>query len=111
MSKGGHFLKKAQKKSDTWKNVVLIVEALILTVMLGVGGFGYYYATSKLNLIQRAEWEQKEFSQDDLDRFMNFAPDAGAVSAEDAENEDTGDMDIDVSDETYSDNSTSAESH
>ena len=67
MSKGGHFLaQKPEKKTKPW----VVVVAVILAVVILIGGLGTWFVVSKMNKIQRAEKGDNQLSADDLNGML-----------------------------------------
>ena len=66
MSKGGHFLAQQPKKNKTWVTVV----AVILAVVIVIGGLGTCFVISKMNKIQRAQRGDNQLSADDISGML-----------------------------------------
>ena len=75
MGKGGRYLKtKEKKKGRGWK-IALIVLAILVVLLGGVAYAGVHYYNSILDLIPRAEYEQKDVSVDDVMDAATYNPD------------------------------------
>lgn len=75
MGKGGRYLKpKEKKKGRGWK-IALIVLAVLVVLLGGVAYAGVHYFNSILDLIPRAEYEDKDVSIDDVMDAATYNPD------------------------------------
>ena len=75
MGKGGRYLKtKEKKKGRGWK-IALIVLAILVVLLGGVAYAGVHYYNAILDLIPRAEFEQKDVSVDDVMDAATYNPD------------------------------------
>lgn len=75
MGKGGRYLRpKEKKKGRGWK-IALIVLAVLAVLLGGVAYAGAHYYNSFLDLIPRAEYEDKDVSVDDVMDAATFNPD------------------------------------
>ena len=75
MGKGGRYLKpKEKKKGRGWK-IALIVLVVIALLLGGVAYAGVRYYNSILDLIPRAEYEDKDVSVDDVLDAATYNPD------------------------------------
>ena len=75
MGKGGRYLKtKEKKKGRGWK-IALIVLAILVVLLGGVAYAGAHFYNSILDLIPRAEYEQKDVSVDDVMDAATYNPD------------------------------------
>lgn len=78
MSKGGRYLKpKEKKKGRGWK-IALIVLTVVALLLGGVAYAGVHYYNSILDLIPRAEYEDKGASVDDVMDAATYNPDKAA---------------------------------
>lgn len=75
MGKGGRYLKtKEKKKGRGWK-IALIVLTILVVLLGGVAYAGVHYYNAILDLIPRAEYEQKDVSVDDVMDAATYNPD------------------------------------
>ena len=66
MEKGGRFLEHNEPpKGKTWVKVV----AVILAVVLVIGGLGAWFVVSKMNKIQKAQQGENKLTQDDISKI------------------------------------------
>ena len=67
MEKGGRFLEHNEpSKGKTWVKVV----AVILAVVLVIGGLGAWFVVSKMNKIQKAQQGENKLTQDDISKLL-----------------------------------------
>lgn len=74
MGKGGRYLRKKEKKGRGWK-IALIVVAVLLVLIAGVGFAAVRYYNSMLDKVGRAEYVDKGASVDDVMDAATFNPD------------------------------------
>ena len=67
MEKGGRFLEHNEPpKGKTWVKVL----AVILAVVLVIGGLGAWFVVSKMNKIQKAQQGENKLTQDDISKLL-----------------------------------------
>ena len=74
MAKKGKYLQPKTKKPLGWKKPVLILFAVILVIACGVAGFGAIYYNYLLGYVQRAERQEQELSDEELEAILGFVP-------------------------------------
>ena len=75
MGKGGRYLKQKEKKKGRGWKIALIVLAVFLLLLGGAVLAGVRYYNSMLNLVNRAEYEEKDVSIDDIMDAATYNPD------------------------------------
>ncbi len=83
MAKGGRYLKKKQKKGRGWKIALTVLAVLV--VLIGCAAFAAVrYYNSLLSRINRAEYEDKGASVEDILDAATYNPDKYTQSTEEA---------------------------
>lgn len=75
MGKGGRYLKQKEKKKGRGWKIALIVLVVIALLLGGAACVGVHYYNSFLGLVNRAEYEDKDVSVDDVMDAATFNPD------------------------------------
>ena len=75
MAKKGKYLQaKAKAKKPVWLKVLLIVLAVLFFLICGVVAFGVIYYNDLLGYVQRAERQEQELSDEELESILGFVP-------------------------------------
>ncbi len=74
MAKKGKYLKAKPKKKAGWKKGLLAALAVILVLLLGVAALGIAYYNDLLGYVSRAERQEQELSDQELEAILGFVP-------------------------------------
>lgn len=74
MSKKGKYERVAPKKRLVWWKVVLIILAVLLVLGAAAVGFGWSYIKSLVGDVQKATFEDKELTDEELEAILGFVP-------------------------------------
>ena len=74
MANKGKYQKNASVKTGRGKRTVLIILAAVLLILLGLGVFGVYYYNNLLGYVSRAERQEQELSDAELESILGYVP-------------------------------------
>lgn len=74
MAKKGKYLRNNAKKPLGWKKVILVILAVLLLLIGGIAAFGAIYYHDLLGYVSRAERQEQELSDEDLEEILGFVP-------------------------------------
>ncbi len=89
MAKKGKYLRAAQKKPLGWKKWALIVLAVLLALLLGAAVLGTLYYNDLLGYVSRAERQDQDLSDQQLQDILGFVPE----TLPESENQDDSEKD------------------
>ncbi len=83
MAKKGKYQRVPEKKPLGWKKWILIVLAVLLALLLGAAVLGTLYYNDLLDYVSRAERQDQELSDQELQDILGFVPETMADSDSD----------------------------
>ena len=91
MSKHGKYEKQMEKKPLGWKKILLITLAVILLLVGIVAIFGWNYVKSLVGLVTKAEYQENELSQEEIEAILGqtLPPQTEPVETTEAPTEET----------------------
>ena len=78
MAKKGKYLQS--KKGLGWKKIPLILLTLVFVIVCGVCAFGAIYYNNLLGYVQRAERQEQELTDEELEAILGFVPETIPVA-------------------------------
>lgn len=74
MAKKGKYLQQKPVKGFRWKKPVVIILAALLLLVGGICVFGVSYYHNLLDYVSRAERQEQELSDEELEKILGFIP-------------------------------------
>ena len=74
MAKKGKYQRVVVKKKPLWKSTLLVILSVILLLTVSAVGFGVLYYKDLLGYVSRAERQEQELSDAELEEILGFVP-------------------------------------
>lgn len=74
MAKKGKYQRVVVKKMPLWKSTLLVILSVILLLTVSAVGFGVLYYKDLLGYVSRAERQEQELSDAELEEILGFVP-------------------------------------